>query len=187
MPRSRLYILTGGPGAGKTTVLEELGRRGFGVLPEVARQIIREQVQSGGTALPWRNRELYARRMLQRSIDSYRASSRAFRRPGAVFCDRGIPDTLGYLRLSGLEEREAVAACSTCRYATQVFFAPPWEEIYAADSERRQDFAEAVRTPELLAEVYRECGYTVRELPPASPRDRADFLLQQLGVAARPA
>ena len=48
-----LYVITGGPGTGKTTVLRELERRGFAVEEEVARRIIREQMESGGNALPW--------------------------------------------------------------------------------------------------------------------------------------
>jgi predicted ATPase len=47
-----LFVVSGGPGSGKTTVLQELARRGFPFAPEVARQIIQEQVHSGGTALP---------------------------------------------------------------------------------------------------------------------------------------
>jgi predicted ATPase len=183
MQHSNLYIVTGGPGAGKTTVLDELERRGFSIVPEVARQIIQKQVQGGGTALPWANRQRYAELMLERSIDSFRLES-----PAEIgFCDRGIPDTLCYLRLIGLDEKEAIAACRTYRYASKVFLAPPWEAIYTADNERKQDFAEAIRTAELMANVYRECGYTVIELPLVSPSNRADFILQQVGIAGCPA
>ena len=69
-----LVVLSGGPGAGKTSVLAELEQRGFRCVAEVARQIIQEQVR-GGDALPWGNRERYCRLMLERSIDSYREHS----------------------------------------------------------------------------------------------------------------
>jgi predicted ATPase len=174
MNRPHLYILTGGPGGGKTTVLEELGRRGMRIVPEVARQIIQEQVQADGTALPWANRELYAGLMLERSIQSF-----AEQHPDEIaFCDRGIPDTLCYLRLISSDDKKAAAACSTYRYAPMVFFTPPWEAIYTQDTERKQDFEEAVRTAERMAEVYRECGYQVVELPLVPPPERADFILQ---------
>jgi putative protein kinase ArgK-like GTPase of G3E family len=58
-----LFIISGGPGSGKTTVIRELVKLGFPHVPEVARQIIQEQMQVGGTALPWGDREAYTRLM----------------------------------------------------------------------------------------------------------------------------
>jgi predicted ATPase len=55
---SNLFVISGGPGAGKTIILLELARLGFRYVPEVARQIIQEQIQSGGKALPWADRAL---------------------------------------------------------------------------------------------------------------------------------
>ncbi|QQO10398.1 AAA family ATPase [Breznakiella homolactica] len=54
-----LYIITGGPGAGKTSVVNELSVRGYKTIPEAAREIIRNQIDTGGDALPWKNKELY--------------------------------------------------------------------------------------------------------------------------------
>ena len=178
MSNPNLFVLTGGPGAGKTTALVELEKRGYRVAPEVARQIIQEQVRDGGTALPWADRKVYTDLMLARSIESYKAHTPALQ---ATFCDRGIPDTLGYARLIGLEEHAAIRiACDQYRYAGSVFLAPPWQEIYQTDRERKQDFAEAVRTSETIARVYRECGYEIVELPKSEPSARAEFILGHL-------
>ncbi len=72
MQNPNLYILTGGPGAGKTTILAELENRGFRTVPEIARQLIQEQVQADGNALPWGDKKRYAKLMLERSIISFR-------------------------------------------------------------------------------------------------------------------
>ena len=178
MNSPNLFVLTGGPGAGKTTVLVELEKRGYRVAPEVARQIIQEQVRDGGTALPWADRKVYTDMMLARSIESYRAHTPSLQE---TFCDRGIPDTLGYARLIGLEEDAAIRiACERYRYASRVFLAPPWQEIYQTDRERKQDFEEAVRTYETIARVYHECGYEIVELPRSEPSARAEFILSRL-------
>jgi predicted ATPase len=42
-----LFVISGGPGAGKMTVLQELAKLGLRYAPEVAREIIREQVRPG--------------------------------------------------------------------------------------------------------------------------------------------
>ena len=134
---SNLFVVTGGPGSGKTTALLELQKRGFRIAPEVARQIIQEQVHAGGNALPWGDRESYTRLMLERSIESYRENSGREHTDAAasvegnvMLFDRGIPDTLTYARMIGLSDDEFIRnACEEYRYASRVFVAPPWCEI----------------------------------------------------------
>jgi predicted ATPase len=175
-----LFVITGGPGAGKTTLLLELQKRGFHCVPEVARQIIQEQIETGGTALPWADRRRYTNLMLQRSIDSYRQNA-SNNRP--IFFDRGIPDTLSYAHLIGLTQTAPIVlACEQLRYAPQVFIAPPWKEIYDTDAERKQDFAEAERTHEVILRTYRDCGYEPVELPKSSADQRARFVLTAIGL-----
>jgi predicted ATPase len=135
-------------------------------------------MQAGGTALPWNDREAYTHLMLQRSIESYSEQTTAWT---PMFCDRGIPDTLAYARLIGLSDGDVIdRACRHYRYAPLVFLAPPWREIYETDSERKQDFPEAERTFIVVAEVYRQCGYELLEIPKLPPVARARFLLEQL-------
>ena len=175
---SNLVAITGGPGTGKTAVLQELDRRGFDCVAEVARQIILEQVHAGGDALPWANTERYCPLMLERSIVSFLKHDPAY---AITFCDRGIPDTLCYARLirSSLES-EIQEACRTYRYASRVFLAPPWKEIYETDTERKQSYEEAVRTYEQMTLAYQDCGYELIEIPRLDVTSRADFILEHM-------
>ena len=127
----RLFVLTGGPGSGKTTLIAALRRAGFATFVEAGRGIIRDQSSIGGTALPWSDRALFAELMLSWEMRSYRD---AIEQKGPVFFDRGVPDTLGYLRLSGLPVAEHIsAAAKRLRYNPRVFVAPPWPDIFAQD------------------------------------------------------
>jgi predicted ATPase len=158
---SQSVVISGGPGAGKTTLLLELERRGFRCAPEVARQIIQEQVQRGGSALPWADRTAYIELMLQGSMESFDVQAPA---SAPMFAERGIPDALGYARLIAQWDMRAIElACRRYRSAMVVFLAPPRREILGTDSERTQDFGEAERTYVGLAEVYAECGYRTVE------------------------
>lgn len=178
----RFFVLTGGPGAGKTTLVDALRSRGFATTEEAGRGVIREVMEEGGDALPWIDREHFAERMFEWELRSYRQAERT---DGPVFFDRGLPDTIGYLRLEGLEvpawmEEEAWRL----RYHARVFIAPPWQEIYGRDEERRQSWEVAVRTYEVMAETYAGFDYELVELPRGSVAERAEFLIAAAGVSA---
>ncbi|RLP24681.1 AAA family ATPase [Mesorhizobium sp. YM1C-6-2] len=183
-PHDRFFVLTGGPGAGKTTLIEALKARGFATTDEAGRGVIREQMQGGGDGLPWLDRERFAELMFDWELRSYR---QAERQDGPVIFDRGLPDTIGYLRLEGLEvpawmEEEALRL----RYNRRVFVAPPWKEIYGRDEERRQDWEVAVRTHAVMVETYTELGYELIELPLVSVAQRAAFVLAETGAEVPP-
>jgi len=175
----RLVIFTGAPGAGKTTVLEQLRARGHAVMPEGARQLIRERSEKGLSPRP--PAEDFARAILQRDIESY--SVAVGREAPLTFFDRAIPDALAMLEEAGQlvdEEREATLA--RYPYHGQVFLFPPWEAIYEQDAERDQSFADATRVSDLLEAWYRRCGYEVARMPEGSVNARCEFVLQTLGV-----
>jgi predicted ATPase len=136
-------------------------------------------MEAGGIALPWQDTRRYSEIMLERSIATFVQNAAI---PETAFCDRGIPDTLGYVRLIGLADLDAAAAAASrsYRYARTVFTAPPWHAIYVTDKERKQSFAEAINTYDRVVRVYDELGYRNVELPWCTAEERADFVLQNV-------
>jgi predicted ATPase len=115
-----LIAISGAPGAGKTTLLNVLQSRGYTCVHEVARHIIQEQMQSGGTALPWQDTTTYINLMFQKSIASFLQHQHA---QHPTFFDRGLPDTLGYAHIIQLPDQRAIEeACDLHRYA-KIFLA----------------------------------------------------------------
>ncbi len=172
----RFFVVTGGPGSGKSTLLAALAEQGLPHMPEAGRAVIREEVAVGGTALPWDDRDAFADRMLAHDLRSY---EEAQSKEGVLLFDRGIPDIIGYRTLCGLRiPDELTRAAEHNRYNRSVFIAPPWQEIYAKDAERKQDWEEAVATHDMMARVYRDRGYTLVHLPRVSPDERAVLVRQ---------
>lgn len=174
----QLFVVTGGPGAGKTSLITELARRGFHTVPESGRAIIRDEVQSGGDALPWADRLAFAQKMLERDLDAYSAAQAL---TGPVIFDRGLPDTLGYLTLCGLTvPPHVVATAKATRYNRRVFLAPFWDAIFQQDAERKQSRAEAEATCRVMRETYTALGYKITELPRIAIKPRAAVLARQV-------
>ncbi|MEW5424491.1 AAA family ATPase [Amorphus sp. 3PC139-8] len=175
---STFFIVTGGPGSGKTTLMHALSARGYPVTEEAGRAIIRAQTAIDGPALPWADRTAFAELMLSWEIRSH---EQALVHAGPVIFDRGVPDVAGYLTLCGLPVPDHVArAVAHYRYASTVFVAPPWSEIFGRDNERKQDFDEAVRTHAAMVATYGAAGYDLVELPRAPVETRADFVISRL-------
>ncbi|GFE77625.1 ATPase [Novosphingobium sp. TCA1] len=173
-----LHVITGGPGAGKTSLIAALAREGLHHMLEAGRAIIQEQVGIAGSALPWADREAFAARMLARDMDSYRKAASL---SGPVVFDRGIPDVIGYLRLCGIPVPASIwQAAENYRYAEQVFIAPPWPAIFAQDAERKQSLREAEDTYQAMVEVYSDLEYKLVSLPLAMIEERAQFVLSRI-------
>ncbi|HVI47238.1 MAG TPA: AAA family ATPase [Chitinophaga sp.] len=172
------YVLTGGPGGGKTTVISALQDMGYATVAESGRNIIQEQVSVGGNALPWGDTMLFRDKMLEAAVRDYSSWGH---QPGPVFLDRGIPDVIAYTKLTGMLLSADMQALGTrFRYHPHVFVFPPWEDIFRGDAERKQSFTTAVRTYEVIREVYAGYGYELITVPCVRVAERVAFILSCL-------
>ena len=179
MERSRTnlrFVMTGGPGAGKTTVLRALAARGYPHAAESARAIIQERLARGLSPRP--PLAQFGHEILQRDIARYR-EMRATEHP--VFFDRGIVDALGILdEQQAMSLGEVEAYVRSFPYNKVVLLMPPWEAIYRTDAERDQTFAGAVQVCESLRTWYARWGYEPVEVPRMAMDRRVTFILQTI-------
>lgn len=181
--KNNCYVITGGPGVGKTTLLTELAKLDFRTIPENARDIIRQEMEQNGDGLPWKNKERYTRLMFEASVTSYHAVSSGDSM--IHFFDRGIPDSLGYAEMEQLPVSEEMdRAGKELRYNDTVFILPPWEAIYRTDTERKQTWEEALRTFDKLKETYLKYGYNLVEVPKGPIEERVRFVLEYVAAAS---
>ncbi len=81
---------------------------------------------------------------------------------GPATFDRGIPDTLGYLTLSGLPAPPHVAASArAARYTRRVFLAPFWDAVFGQDAKHKRTRAEAKATLTVTRETYIPLEYEI--------------------------
>ncbi|MBN8993834.1 MAG: AAA family ATPase [Rhizobiales bacterium] len=178
MHQPNYFIISGGPGSGKTAIIDKLASRGFTTVAETGRAILREQMEAGGDATHEGDAAAYGAEMLKRGITDYKRMRGA---DEPVFFDRGIAELVGYFRLKGLPVPPEVASAGhEYRSNRLVFLAPPWQAIYRQDAERRQDWDEAVRTFELIREAYVEAGYLPVEIPEDTVARRVRFILDEV-------
>ena len=139
---------------------------------------LREQAETGGNATHDGDAAAYGSLMLKRAVEDYKRM-RGTDEP--VFFDRGIAELVGYFRLKGLPVPPDVASAGhEYRSNRLVFLTPPWQAIYRQDAERRLDWAEAVRTFELIRDAYAEAGYRPLEVPHDTVARRVSFILAEV-------
>ncbi|HIF9154281.1 TPA: AAA family ATPase [Photobacterium damselae] len=170
-------ILTGGPGAGKTSVINWLAQQGWLTFEEASRYLIIEQSQHDNGILPWTDLPRFADLCFTMMSEQKRAAKQ---QPWA-FCDRAMGDICAYLALGNQAiSAELKLACSG--YYPQVFVFTPKQEIYQQDSERPHTFAEAMVIHQQLVATYQQLGYQVVEVPWGEIKKRAEWILARLGL-----
>ena len=118
----RFVVISGCSGGGKSTLLAELHRRGYAVVEEPGRRIVKEEMTGDGAALPWIDAVAFARRATALALADYRSATAL---EGCVFFDRSLIDAASALeQLTG--EPALVRLARVHRYHRRVFLAPPW-------------------------------------------------------------
>lgn len=163
-----LYVITGGPCVGKTTLIEELRNKGYQILPEFARLIIEE-----GKYKPWINFSEFQQELVRRQKEA------EFNINGSnVFCDRGLADSIAYQRIYGKNVNNNFIAECKGRYA-KVFFLERLP-VYEKDHTRREDPKTALKIHQEIEKAYTELGYDLIKVPDIGIEARIEKVLKEI-------
>jgi predicted ATPase len=176
---ARPVVLSGCSGGGKSSLLDELARRGWRTVPEAGRQVVREELERGGDGLPWVDPVRFVDLALSWAVGGYEDQPTG---EGPCYFDRSIVDLVAYLAFCGRETPPHVAGLPEIhRYHHTVFMTPPWRDIFGSDMQRRKTFEQAVAEYHALVAVYRRFGYRICVIPRGSITWRADFVESAAG------
>ena len=174
----QIVVIIGGPGSGKTTLIDRLTELGHRCYPEVSRAVTLEAKKNGIEQLFLENPLLFSELLLEGRKKQFRDALNE--ECDVVFIDRGIPDVLAYMHYIGDPYPAAFdQACHENKYH-RIFLLPPWEEIYQSDNERYENWEQAKLIHEHLVETYSKYGYDLVEIPKDTVEKRIRFILERL-------
>ena len=176
--QKEIVVIIGGPGTGKTTIIDGLLAMDYCCYPEISREVTMEAKKQGIEQLFLENPLLFSELLLEGRKKQHQNALAESQQ--IVFLDRGIPDVLAYMHYIG-DSYPAFfdTACRENRY-TKIFILPPWEEIYVSDDERYENFEQAKLIYAHLTETYQEYGYDLIEVPKGTVENRIQFILNSI-------
>ncbi|MBQ4802767.1 ATP-binding protein [Aquimarina sp. MMG015] len=167
------HIITGAPGTGKTTLINNL-KNTIPCMDEVSRKVIIDEQKNNKKGTPWgdinRFTELVFRRTNQELLNT-----------NTLICDRSLLDLEAYLTV----EDKVIPDYLTDfpyqeTYHKIVFFTPTWFEIYCKDGQRLQEFEYCLRLEKSLLKLYKNKGFEIIILPKSSPLERTKVILETI-------
>jgi predicted ATPase len=175
MIQTNWYVITGGPGSGKTTTIDVLAGRGYKTTIEHARHYIDTQHQKGRTIEEIRkNQEEFQLGVLHMQMEQ----EAQLVPEEIVFLDRALPDALAYYRYLNIPVNPQLTDALNLYHYKKVFVLDllPLVQDYA----RREDEKAQQSIHALLIDVYTSLHFTVIQVPVLPPQNRVDYILENL-------
>ena len=156
---TRWSVITGAPCSGKTAVIHMLQQRGYKVVHEVARAYIDSELLKGRTLSEIKADEwAFERHILMEKV---RIES-TLKKDEIIFFDRGVPDSIAYYKINGLDCAEPFQKSAEVRYQNIFLF----ERLrFLTDPVRAENEKTAERLGRLIEEGYQALGYDIIHVP----------------------
>jgi predicted ATPase len=171
------YVLTGGHGVGKSSIIAALEQRGEHVVHEAA-ATVRDLARARGEPFPEDSADFESRALSVHLQRESRVAATARR----VFLDRGAPDHMAYSRAGSWPlTKTELAACRSARYDLAFLAEPPSSGLPTVG---RVEAAFCRRLVAAIEDIYAELGVTVVRLPYRPVDERVALILHTVRAVA---
>ena len=173
--KTNWYVVTGGPGSGKTTTVNLLRNRGYKTTIEHARHFIDTERITGRTVEEIRKNQV----AFQTGVLNMQIEQEAYLLPHEiVFLDRAIPDSLAYYRFLDLPVDDRLTNVLNAVAYKKIFILDPLPIVN--DYARLEDGEAQSKIHSLITAVYESLPFPVVHIPVLPPEERVDFILKNL-------
>ncbi|WP_317163316.1 ATP-binding protein [Polaribacter septentrionalilitoris] len=173
-------VLIGGPGTGKTSVLNELKNRGFFCMDEISREVTLKAKEQGIDQLFLTEPLLFSEKLLEGREHQYLKANES--KKNVVFFDRGIPDVHAYMEYFNTEYPKTFIEKSNEYKYDIIFHFSPWRMIHTTDNERYESFEESQEIDKHILKAYSNLKYNIKTVPFGTIEERANYILNELSL-----
>ena len=178
---NRKIVISGGPGSGKTTLINLLITKGYYCFGELSRSVIDAGKAKGIENFFEKEPLTFSEIIFKERKKQYLSASKIDRLQvnPYVFFDRGLHDVVAYLDHQGNPADEMKIEIQKYKYDLAILL-PPWKDIYKNDEHRTESFKESVSIFKSIKKTYKKNSIPVVEIPFNNPNSRIMSILEVL-------
>lgn len=171
--RDRIIGLTGGPGTGKSSVIEILQKRGEQVIPETFTTLFNQAQKDNKVGAFFADPLQLRYDLMKHQI----AEENARNKNKTTYVDETALGILFFGNKYGVQmPQELYEDAENRRYDIIFVFRPLPKEFYKQTDVRQETYEQSKELHEFLKKKYQETGLKIIYVPFASPEQRADFI-----------
>ena len=170
-------LITGGPGTGKTSLINELKRNGYNCCEEIVRKITLTKRKEGHKQYFLSNPLDFSLQLFDQRLTQYNKKHDY----DTIIYDRGPIDVLAYLDFKSILIPKNLIKKSKKLSYKYSFILNPWKEIYVNDDIRYETFEECKKIHSDLIKKYNEFGIKLIIVPEGNLAERYKFVQSYIG------
>jgi len=172
--------IDGGPGTGKTSIIKELQKLNYHVVPEVARIFLNMNKYKKNNPLTLSEFKNLQKDIWNQSVKDFYAVDN-LKNSKVIFFDRGMISGLSYLaRRKVPVSKEVIKQAKTDKYDYIFIVHPLPIDFYARDKVRHESYKVSLDIQKQIIKSYKKFSYKPIIVPFDTVKQRTNFILKRI-------